>query len=209
MESGEPLHLHDDDGVASGEKSDAGAIPKHLAVPANLFFTGTVNVDETTYMFSPKVLDRAFTLELNVVDLEAYGAKRLAGDDGADGGLALRQAAHPFHTGRPPTSEDWEAFGALEQGRLREQRPRVNGILDEDNRHFGYRVANEIARFVSLADGQGPTTRATARPPSTSPCSTRCCPSSTAPSRSWRSSCAGSSSSRSPASRPPTAPAAP
>ena len=156
LESGEPLHLHDDDGVASGEKSDAGAIPKHLAVPANVYFTGTVNVDETTYMFSPKVLDRAFTLELNLVDLEAFGATRLAGETGADGGLGRVKLPHPFHTGRPPTSEDWEAFGALEQGRLRRSVLDLHGILAEDNRHFGYRVANEIARFLVLADGQGP-----------------------------------------------------
>ncbi len=35
---------------------------RRLPLPRNLFFVvGTVNVDETTYMFSPKVLDRAFT----------------------------------------------------------------------------------------------------------------------------------------------------
>ena len=31
--------------------------------PKNLFVTGTVNIDETTYMFSPKVLDRANVIE--------------------------------------------------------------------------------------------------------------------------------------------------
>ena len=34
-------------------------MPTDLLVPPNLFFTGTVNVDETTYMFSPKVLSTA------------------------------------------------------------------------------------------------------------------------------------------------------
>ena len=34
-----------------------------LAFPSNLFITGTVNIDETTYMFSPKVLDRANVIE--------------------------------------------------------------------------------------------------------------------------------------------------
>lgn len=37
-----------------------------IAVPRNLFVVGTVNVDETTYMFSPKVLDRANTIEFRV-----------------------------------------------------------------------------------------------------------------------------------------------
>lgn len=35
-----------------------------LSIPDNLFIIGTVNVDETTYMFSPKVLDRAHVLEM-------------------------------------------------------------------------------------------------------------------------------------------------
>lgn len=37
-----------------------------IAIPRNLFIVGTVNVDETTYLFSPKVLDRANTLEFRV-----------------------------------------------------------------------------------------------------------------------------------------------
>ncbi len=35
----------------------------NLELPKNLFITGTVNIDETTYMFSPKVLDRANVIE--------------------------------------------------------------------------------------------------------------------------------------------------
>ena len=33
----------------------------------NLLVIGTVNVDETTYMFSPKVLDRANTIEFSTI----------------------------------------------------------------------------------------------------------------------------------------------
>lgn len=40
--------------------------PARLAMPNNLFIVGTVNVDETTYSFSPKVLDRANTVEFRV-----------------------------------------------------------------------------------------------------------------------------------------------
>ncbi len=39
-----------------------------VPLPSNLFVVGTVNVDETTYMFSPKVLDRANTIEFRVAD---------------------------------------------------------------------------------------------------------------------------------------------
>lgn len=40
-----------------------------ITIPNNLFVIGTVNMDETTFSFSRKVLDRAMTLEMNEVDL--------------------------------------------------------------------------------------------------------------------------------------------
>ena len=46
--------------------------PRELKLPPNLYIVGTVNVDETTHAFSPKVLDRAFTLELTDVDFTTY-----------------------------------------------------------------------------------------------------------------------------------------
>lgn len=42
-----------------------------IAIPLNLIVVGTVNMDETTFSFSRKVLDRAMTIEMNEVDL--YG----------------------------------------------------------------------------------------------------------------------------------------
>jgi len=41
-------------------------------LPPNLFFVGTVNVDETTSMFSPKVLDRAHVIDLSSERPSAY-----------------------------------------------------------------------------------------------------------------------------------------
>ena len=45
-------------------------IPPRIAVPPNLVVIGTVNIDETTFSFSPKVLDRAFVLEFTEVEPE-------------------------------------------------------------------------------------------------------------------------------------------
>lgn len=59
MESGEAITLF------SGSTSHNG-VPAKLHLPHNLFIVGTVNIDETTYMFSPKVLDRANTIEFRV-----------------------------------------------------------------------------------------------------------------------------------------------
>jgi len=41
-----------------------------ITIPKNLIVIGTVNMDETTFSFSRKVLDRAMTIEMNEVDLE-------------------------------------------------------------------------------------------------------------------------------------------
>ena len=41
-----------------------------ISIPQNLIVVGTVNMDETTFSFSRKVLDRAMTIEMNEVDLK-------------------------------------------------------------------------------------------------------------------------------------------
>ena len=56
--------LTDDDDVRNHFLDDGICIPKNLIV------VGTVNMDETTFSFSRKVLDRAMTIEMNEVDLE-------------------------------------------------------------------------------------------------------------------------------------------
>ncbi|MYA32233.1 MAG: hypothetical protein F4164_00600 [Gemmatimonadales bacterium] len=153
LESGEPIPLHESEEVEEGRTESGAVVPRQLRVPSNVFFTGTVNVDETTYMFSPKVLDRAFTIEFDRVDLDGYTtgthADREAGLslDGGDGGLRLT----PY---RKPGRDDWRKFSKLDGGRLHRTLLELHGILEEEHRHFGYRVANEIARFVNLSHEQ-------------------------------------------------------
>ena len=57
MESGENISLH---------TGGIDSVPPNFSLPKNFFIIGTVNIDETTYMFSPKVLDRANVLEFRV-----------------------------------------------------------------------------------------------------------------------------------------------
>lgn len=56
--------LTDDDEVRNRFLNDG------ICIPQNLIVIGTVNMDETTFSFSRKVLDRAMTIEMNEVDLE-------------------------------------------------------------------------------------------------------------------------------------------
>ena len=60
MESKKPIPLHKEDNVVDA--------PEELSIPNNVFIIGTVNIDETTYMFSPKVLDRANVLEFKTFE---------------------------------------------------------------------------------------------------------------------------------------------
>ena len=57
------LHLHSESDSLPRSVDGPLDVPQQLTLPRNVFVMGTVNVDETTYTFSPKVLDRAFVLE--------------------------------------------------------------------------------------------------------------------------------------------------
>lgn len=59
METGEDIVLFKDLEKKNG-------VPALVTWPNNVFIVGTVNIDETTYMFSPKVLDRANTIEFRI-----------------------------------------------------------------------------------------------------------------------------------------------
>ena len=162
MESGEPIPLHDDDGAANGD-GEGRPVPRRLSVPSNLFITGTVNIDETTYMFSAKVLDRAFTIEFNDVDLHGLGRAALDGsfdgafDDAPEDAVSLRlpRMAEALTAPVPVGAGDWTAARALVDGALADVVLELHGALSPTNRHFGYRVANEIGRYLTLAAAQG------------------------------------------------------
>jgi 5-methylcytosine-specific restriction enzyme B len=157
MESGEAIHLHDDPQVEEEED-----VPRRITIPKNVFVIGTVNVDETTYMFSPKVLDRAFVLEFNDVNLKGLGEEIEAEAAEStplalvnlEGGLKLRGSA---------TDEEWQRFGAVLNGEASALLHTLHATLAIENRHFGYRVAREVARFVDLAVEQAGPNETTAR----------------------------------------------
>lgn len=68
----ELLEIEDKDSM---EAQSAKLLVKNgqpLKLPPNLFYVGTVNIDETTHMFSPKVLDRAHVLEVKALTPRQY-----------------------------------------------------------------------------------------------------------------------------------------
>lgn len=73
MESGDHIKLYADGKRswkidANGNYDPQFHVEQQIKLPPNLFIIGTVNIDETTYMFSPKVLDRANTIEFRISD---------------------------------------------------------------------------------------------------------------------------------------------
>ena len=73
IESGEPTELYRPVIGEDGTSQLRSGVEPTLQLPPNLFVIGTVNVDETTYMFSPKVLDRANVIEFRMERDELAG----------------------------------------------------------------------------------------------------------------------------------------
>ena len=63
------LQLYDEQ--YSGKLYNSKDYPSSITIGENVKFIGTVNIDESTYHFSDKVLDRANVIELNVLDFSA------------------------------------------------------------------------------------------------------------------------------------------
>lgn len=130
-------------------KGEPHEVPPTLALPQNLFVIGTMNVDETTYMFSPKVLDRAQVLEFRVSETEmsAFLANppELKFDLLEGKGAAL---AAEFRE----VAQDG-SHGVLAQSDAEAVQTALNAFfppLAELGAEFGYRSATEILRFVAL-----------------------------------------------------------
>lgn len=77
MESGESIPLHAMTNARC--QNDEIDIPGEIQIPKNLYIIGTVNIDETTHMFSPKVLDRANTIEFRITKEEMTSFFQTAG----------------------------------------------------------------------------------------------------------------------------------
>lgn len=139
MESNQEIPLWDKNEDCDSE------VPSSVALPKNLFIIGTINVDETTYMFSPKVLDRANVIEFKVSDdeMESFLNK--------DSNVNVKAA-----------DKECAIMGQkfVEKATTKQSNDKdvIKGILlnffkqlKKANAEFGYRTATEIGRFISLA----------------------------------------------------------
>jgi len=138
-------------------------IPKEIKLPPNLYIIGSVNIDETTYMFSPKVLDRAFTIEFREVNFNDYLAsfqnKRInvTKEELKEELNKLREEllsdlrnSGKFCAAVADKNEIKIAINDLDEA-IKYELNKLNQILQPYNLHFGYRVLDEIALFIKYA----------------------------------------------------------
>ncbi len=135
------LESHDKIPLWEGESE---TLPHKIELPRNLFIIGTINVDETTYMFSPKVLDRANVIEFKISSEDMV--------------TFLDKHPNPQISRIQSTlAEDASEFVRLSSSIVESDMSNSKDILIASfkqlklvNAEFGYRSASEIGRFIAL-----------------------------------------------------------
>jgi hypothetical protein len=141
MESKSKISLH------SGSE-DWNNVPSEIGFPKNLFIIGTVNIDETTYMFSPKVLDRANVIEFRVTkeEMENYlQSNSVVNLDNIEG-LGETMASNFVEIAKDDNLE------ALDTDELNKSLMSFFSELKKTGAEFGYRSASEILRFAAVVN---------------------------------------------------------
>ena len=113
-----------------------------LSIPENLYIIGTVNMDETTFPFSKKVLDRANTIEFSNVDLTFPDFDPSASE------APLDNIKNDFIKSKYLILKDCLSHKS-ELDPICAELEKINQILAEANLHVGYRVRDEIIFYIS------------------------------------------------------------
>ena len=113
---------------------------KGLTLPPNLMVMGTVNMDETTFSFSRKVLDRAMSVEMNEVKYDDF----LSGQTEL---MPLLTEWNDKLVNRPQKA--CEVQEQIDSQKVIDYLKAVNELLDSTPFKLGYRAANEAILYVS------------------------------------------------------------
>lgn len=115
----------------------------HLIVPENVYIIGTVNMDETTYPFSKKVLDRANTIEFHDVDLLRFPSSW----DEQESPRPLPVSNSPFRSKFLTIRDAIREYPELIR-RTTERLVQVNRKLENIHAHIGYRIRDTICFYM-------------------------------------------------------------
>ena len=131
------------------------SISESIFLPENLFVIGTVNVDETTYMFSPKVLDRA-----NVIEFETEYPKDFMNPVDSEEKINIQKFNElaKFNSFKNDFNDLESKLKSVELNEnnlwiiLSDELNNLYTILKDSGFDFGYRVIKEILRFMYVAE---------------------------------------------------------
>ena len=113
----------------------------NLIIPENLYIIGTVNMDDTTFSFSRKVLDRANTIEFSDVRLEDLNFD-------IEENVDHLELDNSWFKTRFISIKDAVTFNKEYVVKINNEIIEINNILAMGNRHFGYRVRDEIVFYM-------------------------------------------------------------
>ncbi len=116
---------------------------KGLTLPPNLLVLGTVNMDETTFSFSRKVLDRAMSIVMNDVEYDAF-----FNGESENTVAEMDEGMRDWLIHRPIRGLDAENNGAED---VKTYLTSINTTLNNTPFKLGYRAANEALLYVSAA----------------------------------------------------------
>lgn len=112
-----------------------------VRLPENLYLIGTVNMDETTFPFSRKVLDRANTIEFSYVDLLPNFDER-----STDSPVPLNLENAFLKTEYLLLKQCADESDAVNE--YCSELQQINRILQKASAHVGYRVRDEIVFYL-------------------------------------------------------------
>jgi 5-methylcytosine-specific restriction protein B len=122
--------------------------------PENLFVIGTVNIDETTYMFSPKVLDRANVIEIHA-DETALGnflrdGTEQEGSEAQDYGISFLDLARVIRR-EEPSDESVPLLPHALRIAAAERLMDLFEIMKRGRGEFGFRTGREVLAYLRTA----------------------------------------------------------
>ena len=125
---------------------DNTAFSEGISIPSNLIVIGTVNMDETTHSFSRKVLDRAMTFEMNIVDLTA--GLELSNTDWSypESYISIGDVIGQYTSGAEVYTQDFK-----EKDEVISFLKKVNNELDGTPFKIAYRVRDEFLIYCFYA----------------------------------------------------------
>ena len=123
-------------------------VNKGLTLPPNLIVIGTVNMDDTTYQFSRKVIDRAMTIEMNGGELsQMFGNSNSLKYRSDEDVVKLGLFKAPY-INADEVIERYQSQAQIIKEKLPEKLEAVNTALNDTPFQVSYRVLNELVIYL-------------------------------------------------------------